>query len=88
MQHRHLGQQQGEKEWEVVFQGLDFGYRSSLTLPFFMIQSRIHDALGMIVFDSQASPELLSPEIYEEFVLPVTQKFVQWAAGQGVRELA
>ena len=41
----------------------------------------------LIVFDSQASPELLSPEMYEEFVLPVTQNFVQWAAGQGVRDL-
>ena len=52
-----------------------------------MIKSRLHDALRMIVFDSQASPELLSPEMYEEFVLPVTQNFVQWVAGQGVREL-
>jgi uroporphyrinogen decarboxylase len=41
----------------------------------------------LIVFDSQASPELLSPEMYEEFVLPVTKNFVQWAAGQGVRDL-
>jgi uroporphyrinogen decarboxylase len=42
---------------------------------------------GLIVFDSQASPELLSPSMYEEFVLPVTQDLVQWAATQGVRDL-
>jgi uroporphyrinogen decarboxylase len=41
----------------------------------------------LIVFDSQASPELLSPEMYEEFVLPVTREFVAWAAGQGVRDV-
>jgi len=41
----------------------------------------------LIVFDSQASPELLSPSMYEEFVLPVTQEFVTWARGQGVRDL-
>jgi len=41
----------------------------------------------LIVFDSQASPELLSPGMYEEFVLPVTQELVQWATTQGVRDL-
>lgn len=41
----------------------------------------------LIVFDSQASPELLSPSMYEEFVLPVTQEFVTWAGSQGVRDL-
>lgn len=41
----------------------------------------------LIVFDSQASPELLSPDMYEEIVLPVTQEFVQWAATQGVRDV-
>jgi uroporphyrinogen decarboxylase len=41
----------------------------------------------LIVFDSQASPDLLSPAMYEEFVLPVTQDLVQWAASQGVRDL-
>jgi uroporphyrinogen decarboxylase len=41
----------------------------------------------LIVFDSQASPELLSPLMYEEFVLPVTQDFVNWAATQGVRDV-
>lgn len=41
----------------------------------------------LIVFDSQASPDLLSPEMYEEFVLPVTRDLVQWAATQGVRDM-
>ncbi len=41
----------------------------------------------LIVFDSQASPELLSPSMYEEFVLPVTQDLVQWALTQGVRDV-
>lgn len=46
------------------------------------------DAGGsLIMFDSQASPELLSPAMYEEFVLPVTADLVQWAATQGVRDL-
>ncbi len=41
----------------------------------------------LIVFDSQASPELLSPPMYEEFVLPVTADLAQWAAAQGIRDL-
>ncbi len=41
----------------------------------------------LVVFDSQASPELLSPPMYEEFVLPITQDFVQWASAQGVRDV-
>lgn len=41
----------------------------------------------LIIFDSQASPELLSPSMYEEFVLPITQEFMTWAAAQGVRDV-
>jgi uroporphyrinogen decarboxylase len=41
----------------------------------------------LVVFDSQASPELLSPNMYEEFVLPITQDLVKWCATQGVRDL-
>ena len=41
----------------------------------------------LIVFDSQASPELLSPSMYEEFVLPVTRDLMEWAASQGVRDV-
>ncbi len=47
----------------------------------------IDAGVELIVFDSQASPELLSPPMYEEFVLPVTQDFVTWAATQGVRDV-
>ena len=38
----------------------------------------------LIMFDSQASPDLLSPGMFEEFVLPVTRDFAGWAASQGV----
>ena len=41
----------------------------------------------LIVFDSQASPELLPPSMYEDFVLPVTREFIAWAAAQGVRDV-
>jgi uroporphyrinogen decarboxylase len=41
----------------------------------------------LIMFDSQASPELLSPEMYEQFVLPITAELAAWAATQGVRDL-
>jgi len=34
----------------------------------------IDAGIWTIMFDSQASPELLSPEMYEEFVLPETQR--------------
>lgn len=47
----------------------------------------IDAGVELVVFDSQASPELLSPPMFEEFVLPVTQEFVTWAAGQGVRDV-
>ena len=42
---------------------------------------------GLILFDSQASPELLSPAMYEEFVLPVTADLVRWAAERGVKDV-
>ncbi len=41
----------------------------------------------LIVFDSQASPELFPPPMYEEFVLPITQKFIAWAATHGARDV-
>ncbi|WP_221029751.1 uroporphyrinogen decarboxylase family protein [Actomonas aquatica] len=41
----------------------------------------------LIIFDSQASPELLSPAMYEEFVLPVTTDFASWATSQGVTDV-
>ncbi|HUG09528.1 MAG TPA: uroporphyrinogen decarboxylase family protein [Opitutaceae bacterium] len=42
---------------------------------------------SLIIFDSQASPLLLSPAMYEEFVLPVTAELVRWANDRGVRDL-
>ncbi|MDR2675274.1 MAG: hypothetical protein LBC18_10555 [Opitutaceae bacterium] len=42
---------------------------------------------GLIIFDSQASPALISPAMYERLVLPATQKLVQWMAAQGVRDV-
>ncbi|MBI5767859.1 MAG: hypothetical protein HZA93_08680 [Verrucomicrobia bacterium] len=47
----------------------------------------IDAGVELIVFDSQASPELLSPAMYEEFVLPITKEVAAWAAAQGVRDL-
>lgn len=47
----------------------------------------IDAGVELIIFDSQASPELLSPAMYEEFVLPVTQELVTWSAAQGVRDV-
>ncbi len=41
----------------------------------------------LIVFDSQASPALLSPAMYQEFVLPPTQDLMRWAAEQGIRDV-
>ncbi len=41
----------------------------------------------LILFDSQASPELLSPDMYEEFILPATRNFIDWAARRGVRDV-
>ncbi|WP_334319093.1 hypothetical protein OH491_04480 [Termitidicoccus mucosus] len=42
---------------------------------------------GLMIFDSQASPALISPAMYERLVLPVTQKLIQWMAAQGVRDV-
>lgn len=50
-------------------------------------QGYIDAGVELVVFDSQASPELLSPAMYEEFVLPITQDVAAWAAKQGVRDL-
>ncbi|MBI2497385.1 MAG: hypothetical protein HYV75_05510 [Opitutae bacterium] len=47
----------------------------------------IDAGVELIIFDSQASPELLSPPMYEELVLPVTRGLVAWAATQGVRDV-
>ena len=41
----------------------------------------------LVVFDSQASPDLMSPRMYEQLVLPITRDLAAWAATQGVRDL-
>ncbi|HVU35655.1 MAG TPA: uroporphyrinogen decarboxylase family protein [Opitutaceae bacterium] len=50
-------------------------------------QAYIDAGVELIIFDSQASPQLLSPPMYEEFVLPVTRDFMAWAAARGVRDV-
>jgi len=40
---------------------------------------------GVIIFDSQASPGLLSPRLYEEMVLPQTRRVVAELTGSGER---
>jgi uroporphyrinogen decarboxylase len=42
---------------------------------------------GLIMFDSQASPDLLSPQMYEEFVLPVMKELIQDFNTQGIRDV-
>lgn len=39
--------------------------------------------VGVIMFDSQASPELFPPEMYRELVLPETQRIIQTFNGAG-----
>jgi len=41
----------------------------------------------LILFDSQASPELLSPDMYEEFVLPVTREIISYFKKKGVNHI-
>ena len=41
----------------------------------------------LILFDSQTSPDLLSPKMFKEFVLPTIKDYSTWAAGQGVRDV-
>jgi uroporphyrinogen decarboxylase len=41
----------------------------------------------VILFDSQASPELLSPKMYEEYVLPFTKELIEFFKAQGVADV-
>ncbi len=61
------------------------GYSGRIIKAF--AQGYIDAGAELIIFDSQASPELLSPAMYEEFVMPITTDFAEWAAGQGVRDV-
>ena len=47
----------------------------------------IDAGVELVVFDSQASPDLLSPPMYAQFVLPVTARLAAWARSQGVAHL-
>lgn len=42
---------------------------------------------GLVMFDSQASPDLLSPAMYEELVLPIMKDLTGYFKGQGVENV-
>ncbi|MDR1279283.1 MAG: hypothetical protein LBK99_00480 [Opitutaceae bacterium] len=42
---------------------------------------------GLVIFDSQASPDLIAPSLFREFVLPELRDLVSWANTQGVRDV-
>ncbi|MDR1010256.1 MAG: hypothetical protein LBM04_03840 [Opitutaceae bacterium] len=42
---------------------------------------------GLVIFDSQASPALISPAMYDRFALPVTRELIQWMIARGVRDV-
>jgi uroporphyrinogen decarboxylase len=50
-------------------------------------QAFIELGCGVVVFDSQASPDLLSPPLYREFVLPRTRALIEHFRQQGVRNV-
>jgi len=50
-------------------------------------QAYIDVGAELIMFDSQASPDLLSPDMYEEFVLPVMKDLVSHFTSRGVRDI-
>ena len=41
----------------------------------------------VILFDSQASPELLSPQMYADYVMPFTRELVEYFNELGVRDV-
>ena len=50
-------------------------------------QAYIDVGADVIMFDSQASPDLLSPEMYREFVLPVMQDLIGFFNDQGLKDV-
>ncbi|MCX6145472.1 MAG: hypothetical protein NTZ35_19870 [Ignavibacteriales bacterium] len=50
-------------------------------------QAFIELGCGVVLFDSQASPDLLSPLLYREFVLPRTRALIEHFHQQGVRNV-
>lgn len=47
----------------------------------------IEQGCGVIMFDSHASPDLLSPDMYREFVLPPTQDIISHFHGLGLQHV-
>lgn len=43
--------------------------------------------VDVVIFDSQASADLLPPDMYEEFVLPAMKSIIDYFAEQGVRDV-
>lgn len=70
-----------EPEW--VHRVLD--YCGRITMEF--AKGYIDAGVDLVLFDSQASPELLSPAMYEAFVFPITSAIVAWARRQGVEHV-
>jgi len=50
-------------------------------------QAYIDVGAGLVMFDSQASPDMISRRTYEEFVLPVMKDLIRHFAAQGVRNV-
>jgi uroporphyrinogen decarboxylase len=50
-------------------------------------QAFIELGCGVVVFDSQASPDLLSPKMYREFVLPKTRALIEHFHRLGARNV-
>jgi uroporphyrinogen decarboxylase len=50
-------------------------------------QAFIDRGCGVVIFDSQASSELISPLLYREFVLPRTRALIEHFHRQGVRNV-
>ena len=50
-------------------------------------QAYIDVGAGLIMFDSQASPDMISRQTYEEFVLPVMKDLIRHFAAQGIRNV-
>ena len=47
----------------------------------------VRTGCGVVVFDSQASPELLSPKMYRQFVLPPTRLLIDYIHNLGVKHV-
>ncbi|MCE0498212.1 MAG: hypothetical protein LV481_09745 [Methylacidiphilales bacterium] len=50
-------------------------------------QAYIDVGAGLVMFDSQASPDMISRRIYEEFVFPVTKDLIRHFTAQGIRNV-